>query len=198
MGNLIDANTPKDLKFITLGMKSFYIPDSQFGIVPGIYKSHVGYSGGNQSNPTYQDLKDHTQSIQLYYSPLEISFKEILAMFFESTIENDKIIFYNNEEEKQISESELTFKNLNHVKVKAFESFKIAEEIHQKYYIQKDTKLYSFFLDLFNRNFWDFVNSTASLKFNAYAAGNGNEEMILEDCNKLNLPENLRGYIFKS
>ncbi len=189
--NLIDSNTPKDLKFITLAMEDFHISESQFGLVPGIYKSHVGYTEGSQS-------------VQFYYSPLEISYKEILDMFIESSNQMDKnqeeknkIIFYNNDDEKQIAESEVSSRNTENITAKAFQSFKIAEESHQKYYLQKDSKLYTYFLELYSVNFWDFVNSTSALRFNSYIAGYGSKDMILEDCNKLNLPDNLKSYLIK-
>ena len=44
----------------------------------GIIDSEVGYQGGENENPTYQNHAGHAESIELTYDPSQTSFKEIL------------------------------------------------------------------------------------------------------------------------
>jgi methionine-S-sulfoxide reductase len=55
--------------------------------LPGVKNSTVGYTGGATENPSYLTVKKgdtgHAESIQLEFDPEEISFEEILGVFFK-------------------------------------------------------------------------------------------------------------------
>jgi hypothetical protein len=40
--------------------------------------SVIGYSGGNELNPTYRRIKDHTESVLVEFDPNTISFEDVL------------------------------------------------------------------------------------------------------------------------
>ena len=84
---------------------------------PGIKDTEVGYIGGQNDNPTYQNHPGHAEGIEIVYDPKETNFKEILDYFFRvhdpTTVDrqgNDRgssyrsAIFIQNDEEKQIAE----------------------------------------------------------------------------------------------
>jgi len=50
----------------------------------GIYRTRVGYAGGSTSSPTYRNIGDHTETIQIDYNPKEISHEELLDVFWRS------------------------------------------------------------------------------------------------------------------
>jgi peptide-methionine (S)-S-oxide reductase len=80
-----------------------------------------GYSGGHKENPTYREVcsetTGHAEVVQIKFDPQEISFKEILQVFFTvhdpTTLNrqgNDigssyrSAIFYHSDEQKRIAE----------------------------------------------------------------------------------------------
>ncbi|MBL7711928.1 MAG: peptide-methionine (S)-S-oxide reductase MsrA [Chitinophagaceae bacterium] len=80
----------------------------------GIVDTEVGYIGGQNENPTYQDHPGHAEAIEITYDPDQTGFREILDYFFRihdpSTPDrqgNDRgssyrsAIFFQNEAEKQ-------------------------------------------------------------------------------------------------
>ena len=54
---------------------------------PGVTGTRVGYTGGGLANATYDDVKTgttgHTEAIEIKFDPGKVSFREILALFFQ-------------------------------------------------------------------------------------------------------------------
>lgn len=52
----------------------------------GVKATSVGYTGGNFSNPTYEDVctdkTGHAEAIQLRFDPREVSYEELLDLFW--------------------------------------------------------------------------------------------------------------------
>ena len=135
----------------------FWCSEHIFEAVVGVEDAVSGYTAGNTKNPTYEEVSSHTtghaEAIMVYYDPKVISFKELVAVFFDShdpTTLNQQgpdigdsyrsIAFYKNAEEKKIIEDkikELTktkvFKNPIVTEVKPIADFYKAEEYHQNY-----------------------------------------------------------------
>ena len=44
-------------------------------------RTRVGYAGGSLENPTYHNLGDHSEAIQIDYDPAQISYAELLDIF---------------------------------------------------------------------------------------------------------------------
>jgi len=95
-----------------------------FRIRPGIKDTEVGYIGGTNDEPTYENHPGHAEGIELTYDPAETSFKEILDYFFRihnpTTVDrqgNDigssyrSAIFYQDDEEKTIAEEVIQIVN---------------------------------------------------------------------------------------
>ena len=144
-------------------MKEAYFASGCFWCVESIYESLIGvsevesgYSGGSTKNPTYYTvltgLTGHAESIKVYYDAEQISFKELVKVFFGShdptTLNRQgpdrgthyrSIAFYSNDDEKKIINDEIDrlLKNKTYPKivteVKKFEKFYLAEDYHQDY-----------------------------------------------------------------
>lgn len=69
---------------ITLGMGCFWSPDALFGQLTGIIRTRVGYAGGTTVDPTYRDLGDHTEMVEMDYNPQILSLEDILDMFWNN------------------------------------------------------------------------------------------------------------------
>jgi peptide-methionine (S)-S-oxide reductase len=50
---------------------------------PGVISTQVGYSGANTPNPTYRNHGDHAESVEIYFDPEMISFRDLLEFFFQ-------------------------------------------------------------------------------------------------------------------
>ncbi|MCL4168586.1 UNVERIFIED_CONTAM: hypothetical protein GTU68_059860 [Idotea baltica] len=123
---------------------------------PGIKDTEVGYLGGSNDNPTYQNHPGHAEGIELTYDPAETNFKLILDYFFRihnpTTVNqqgNDigssyrSTIFYQNEEEKEISKEVIKLVNDSNrwekktaTTLEPFIKFWPAESYHQDYLVK--------------------------------------------------------------
>ncbi len=119
----------------------------------GVISTEVGYTGGINENPTYQNHPGHAEAVEIEYDSDKTTYKNLLDFFFQihnpTTLNqqgNDKgtsyrsAIFYGNQEEKKEAEDFIEIvnksKRWNAPVVTTLEPFKIfykAEDYHQDY-----------------------------------------------------------------
>ena len=142
----------------TLGSGCFWCTEAIFQRTRGVVKVVSGYSGGSVKNPTYKQVCEgttgHAECVQVTYNPQEISYDEILEIFWKThdptTLNrqgNDvgtqyrSVIFYHNEEQKRIAEKYK--RELDEIKawskpivteITAATTFYPAEDYHQNYF----------------------------------------------------------------
>lgn len=73
----IDVQTLRETETAAFALGCFWGAEAQFGCLPGIVYTRVGYAGGTKENPTYHNLGDHTETVQVVYDPSEISYEEL-------------------------------------------------------------------------------------------------------------------------
>ena len=139
-----------------------YFASGCFWCVEAIYESLIGvkevtsgYSGGDANNPTYglvnTKLTGHAETIEVVYDPNEISFSNLLDVYFGSQNIDQingqgpdmgpqyrSIIFYQNNRQKTLIESKIdkteSEKNLKvAAEVYPFRKFWVAEKYHQNF-----------------------------------------------------------------
>lgn len=135
----------------------FWGMEDLFRTQKGIIDTEVGYIGGQNEHPTYQNHPGHAEGIEITYNPEETSFKQILDYFFRihnpTTVDrqgNDigssyrSAIFYQNTEEKKESEEIIKIVNASHkwegtvaTTLEPFAPFWAAEPEHQDYLVRK-------------------------------------------------------------
>ena len=154
----IKMNRGTDKEIATLAGGCFWCLEAIFKEVKGIEKVVSVYSGGTAVNPSYNEvcsgITGHAESVQLTYHPKQISFKEILAIFFavhDPTTLNRQgadvgtqyrsAIFYHNEEQKTAAQEAIKQLNTSKVwgapvvtEITPFQNFYPAEEYHQEYF----------------------------------------------------------------
>jgi methionine-S-sulfoxide reductase len=129
----------------------------------GVLNAVSGYLGGSLDNPTYQDVltgkTGHLEAVEITYDPDQVSYQELTKFFFEihdPTQANGQgpdigaqylsVVFYSSEEEKKISRELIDLlKNNGYdviTKLIPAETFWIAEEYHQDYYVKKNQQPY--------------------------------------------------------
>lgn len=145
------------LEIATFAAGCFWGVEDEFMKVSGVRSTRVGYTGGNLTNPTYEDVctdrTGHAEAIQLKYDPKEISYKEILELFWSlhnpttinrqgpdiGTQYRSSVFFHTPEQEKiaKLVKQELDgskFQNKIVTEIVPASIFYPAEEYHQKYY----------------------------------------------------------------
>ncbi|GIY73248.1 hypothetical protein CDAR_572661 [Caerostris darwini] len=194
------------MKTATFAMGCFWHPDALFGCQKGIYRTRVGYTGGTLHNPTYRNLGDHTEAIDIDYNPEIVSYENLLKLFWKNhdPIEPNKrqyrsVIFYRDDEEKGLAseskkEMEKVSKSPILTAIEPFNKFYNAEDYHQKYYLQTHhTKLFNS-LGIKPK---DLVDSTIAAKLNGYVVGENTIDSFHSDSELLNLSPENKSYVEK-
>jgi peptide-methionine (S)-S-oxide reductase len=156
----------KNTETATLAAGCFWCVEAVFDDLKGVISVESGYSGGHTENPTYREVcsetTGHAEVVNVTFDPQEISFKEILQVFFSvhdpTTLNrqgNDigssyrSAIFYHDDEQKRIAEEvikEVTAEGVYDdpivTEVTPFDKFYIAEDYHQEYFANNPTQPY--------------------------------------------------------
>ena len=129
----------------TFAMGCFWGPEEYFSKLKGVRSTKVGYSGGPKKNPTYEDLGNHTESIEIIFDSDKITYKELLKHFWEQhdpTANNitqyKSIIFFHNKTQQKLAEkSKEEFQKKTNkeilTEIRPASVFYDAEEYHQKF-----------------------------------------------------------------
>jgi peptide-methionine (S)-S-oxide reductase len=151
----------------------FWGVQAVFQHTKGVQLALSGYSGGMKTNPTYEEVTTgrtgHAESVQIKYNPREISYGQILKIFFSVVHDPTQLnrqgpdvgthyrsaIFYANDEQKKIAEAYIAqlgqagiFKSPIVTKVGPLVAFYPAEAYHQDYAIKHPTQPYIAIHDL--------------------------------------------------
>ncbi len=144
--------------------KSAYFAGGCFWCVTPIYKMYgvdqviCGYSGGDEENPTYEQVKKqqtgHRETIKLVYDPDKVAYEKLLDIFFANVDPFDSdgqfidkgfsytlAIFYSDEEEKKLAKDKIAkiekeSGKKTYVSLEQYKNFYEAEEYHQDYYLK--------------------------------------------------------------
>ncbi|HEY8110177.1 MAG: peptide-methionine (S)-S-oxide reductase MsrA [Nitrososphaerales archaeon] len=142
----------------TFGAGCFWCVEDIFRKTKGVTSTAVGYSGGWQKNPTYQDvctdMTGHAEVVQVEFDPSVLPYEKLLDVFWQSHDPTQinrqgpdvgkqyrSVIFYHNEDQEKIARQ--SKENLDKsgnldkktaTEIKPAEEFYKAEEYHQQYY----------------------------------------------------------------
>src|SRR5205809_7334166 len=71
---------------VTLGGGCFWCVEAVYVELRGVERVISGYAGGSVANPTYEQVcsgrTGHAEVVQVTFDPSEISFREVLEVFF--------------------------------------------------------------------------------------------------------------------
>lgn len=142
-------------KFATFGAGCFWGVEHAFRTLPGVVNTAVGYMGGSQDHPTYEnvctDETGHAEVVQVEYDPAQVTYDDLLNLFFGShdpTTFNAQgpdigsqyrsVIFYYDEDQKSAAEAFLKraqtkFSRTIVTEIAPAQTFWRAEEYHQQF-----------------------------------------------------------------
>ena len=150
----------------TLGGGCFWCLEAVYDELKGVEDVVSGYSGGQTANPTYQQVSSgrtgHAEVVQVTFDPQEISYREILEVFFsihnpttlnrqgaDIGIQYRSVILYHSPEQKETAEQVMREIREQGIwdkplvtQLVPFEAFYPAEEYHQEYYAHNPNQGY--------------------------------------------------------
>ena len=191
----IDASAPAQTETATFALGCFWAPDSLFGSLDGVVRTRVGYAGGTTESPTYHNLGGHTETIQIDYDPTQISYEQLLEIYWDShnptvqpwSRQYMSIVFYHNSEQRELAMETKQRKDASsgrrvYTEIIPFSGFHLAEDYHQKYYLQQVPELMKELVAIYP-NFADFIDSTAVARINGYVGGHITFQELQEQLN---------------
>lgn len=149
----------------------FWGVEHNFGRVPGVVETSVGFMGGDVSNPSYRQVCDtatnHAEVVHLTFDPAQISYEKLVKIFFKlhdpTTLNRQgpdvgtqyrSAIFYHDESQKQTAEAvkaSLTAAGAYDTpivtEIAPAKEFWMAEDYHQQY-IEKNPARVCHMVDL--------------------------------------------------
>ena len=88
LGTNMVAPWPEGAQVVIVGMGCFWGAERKFWQAEGVYSTQVGYAGGFTPNPSYEEVcsgqTGHNEVVQVVFNPAQISFEEILQIFWEN------------------------------------------------------------------------------------------------------------------
>jgi len=172
-----------------------------------VIRTRVGYAGGKKINPTYYDLGNHSETIQIDYDPEKITYPQLLQIFWDNhnyklksfSRQYMSIVFYHNVRQKdaatqsmQEQEKKLEIKLVT--EILPLTQFYRAEDYHQKYRLQLREDI-SGELKKIYPNFQDFVDSTAVARINGFIGKHGTCEQLKKEIKTYGLTEVSEKYL---
>ena len=143
------------MEIAILGLGCFWGPELEFSKLKGIYKTEVGYCGGDSNKTSYEQVctgnTNHAEVVKLDFDPKIITFEQILEYFFEfhdpTTLNAQgpdigtqyrSEIFYLNDQQKKVAEKIIEEENIKLsgkvvTKISLVKNYCQAEEYHQRY-----------------------------------------------------------------
>ena len=155
-----------NMEVATLAGGCFWCLEAIFDDLRGVTDVVSGYSGGQGVNPSYEQVSTgrtgHAETVQVTFDPAQISYKEILHVFFtihDPTTLNRQgadvgtqyrsAIFYHSPAQKATAESviaELSAEKLWErpvvTELKPYMAFYPAEDYHQEYFARNPRQPY--------------------------------------------------------
>lgn len=146
-------------------MRSAYFAGGCFWCITPVFAEHdgvknvtAGYSGGEEKNPSYEEVKAqrtlHRETIRIDYDETRVSFEELLSIFLQNVDPFDGggqfidrghsytlAVYYQEEEERLCAQERLRALEAAagkqaFVALESFGAFYDAEEYHQNYYLK--------------------------------------------------------------
>lgn len=182
------------LELATFGMGCFWGPEARFGGMAGVIRTCVGFAGGKEPDPTYRKMGDHTETVQIEFDPLTISYEDVVREFWQNHYPNRdnykgrqyiSLLHYHTQQQRQTIEAiqkqmEAKLGEPIETEISPFSEFTPAEERHQKYYLKRYPKALEQLSELFPDKEL-LVDSTFAARLNGFVKGYGTKNSVCQE-----------------
>ena len=162
----------------------------------------MGYSGGTLKDPTYRNLGDHTETIEIDFDPRQVSYEGLLEVFWRGhnphampfSIQYKSAVFFHDAEQERLarqsaariaSESERAVTT----EMRPAGRFYRAEDYHQKYYLRNNALLLVELTSYYDGRTPEFTDSSLAARLNGYAGHYGSEEQLTRELDAYGLSD---------
>ena len=146
----------------------FWCTESDFKKVPGVLAVVPGYTGGQMTSPTYQDVcsgrTGHAEAVQVHFDPRKVPYETLLECFWRMIDPTDAggqfvdrgsqyrtAIFYHDTHQKHLAEQSLTALNRSGrfarplvTAIEPLTAFYPAENYHHQFYLKNPGRYQSY------------------------------------------------------
>ncbi|WP_435364370.1 peptide-methionine (S)-S-oxide reductase MsrA [Haloarchaeobius sp. DYHT-AS-18] len=197
----LDAAATSETETATFGLGCFWGPDARLGVRPGVVRTRVGYAGGSTPSPTYRDLGDHTEVVQVDYNPTATSYRDLLDWFFQAhnpranspIRQYDNLVLWHDEAQREAVEAAVAEREARRgrltTRAEPLDSFTVAEHYHQKYRLRSAPAVFDALAATYNDA--AIRESTVAARLNGLVAGYGSLALLDDEGGEFGLPEDL-------
>lgn len=93
LGLVAQNAAAQDTRTMVVAGGCFWCVEADFEKVPGVTEAVSGYTGGTLENPSYREVTrggtGHYEAVEITYDPSEVSYRELLDLFFRSVDPTD-------------------------------------------------------------------------------------------------------------
>jgi methionine-S-sulfoxide reductase len=169
-----------------------------------VIRTRVGYAGGVTLNPTYHNLGDHSEAVQIDYDPQRISYGDLLDIFWKShdparrswSRQYMAAVFFHDEKQRRLAldsrDREASRRGSRiYTEILPLTDFTLAEDYHQKYRLRSESVLLREFTLMYPDE-QGFINSTAAARINGYLGGYGTPKELSHDLESFGLSQKVK------
>jgi len=166
-----------------------------------VYRTRVGYAGGTTSDPTYRNIGDHTECIQVDFDPEQISYELLLDEFFGmhdatraaySTQYASLVLAETDAQRHAAFEASARYGSFLGrrvvTQIRPLERFHAAEDYHQKYGLRNDRVLLAELRGYYPGDV-ALRESTAAMRLNGFAYSGGRASLLAREIESYGLTE---------
>lgn len=158
----------------------------------GVVRTRVGYAGGTTKSPSYHNMGDHAEVVQIDYDETRVELKDLLEIFWHGHRPRARaygrqymsLILCTEKKDQDVAilskaEYRMRFGEVL-TEISLLDSFYLAEAYHQKYYLRR---LPSVFKEVEERHntLAELLDSNQVSRLNGYAGGFGTATQLEAD-----------------
>lgn len=170
-----------------------------------MWRTRVGYAGSDSENPTYRDIRGHTECVQVDYDPTVVSYAELVDLVLgeynaatsPTSGQYAHVVLAGDAEELEIARERARIVSEKRgrpivTRIDRLDRFWPAEDYHQKWYLRQDAVLLREFRAMLGSDEEALRESTEAMKVNGYLAGSGTKALLAREIDSLGLSADAR------
>lgn len=159
---------PEGTEVATLAGGCFWCVEASLEKLDGVVEVVSGYAGGNQKNPTYEDVSwgrtQHLEAVQVFYDPKKTSYAKVVDAFFRLIDPTDgggsfvdrgahyrSAVFYHSKAQEKVARAAVNAIEKRKIfdapvvtEIRPFDAFYPAENYHQDFYEKSPGRYYPY------------------------------------------------------